>query len=345
MTALPDIKSLTPARLSALGVERGWPRYRAAQLFDWLWRRSARSFDEMTNLSKACRAELAREFSLGFLEPETTLRDRDGTVKARFRLDDGETIESVFIPDADRRTICVSTQAGCPLGCRFCYTGRHGFVRNLGWHEIAGQVQAMQQALQTRATNVVFMGMGEPFLNPDAVYDAIRTLNTDSGLGIGARHITVSTVGIPGAIRAFAAFPLQCRLAISLNAADDETRSAVMPVNQRFPLAEVLAAVREYIRTTRRRVTFEYVMLQGINDRQADLHNLARLLKGVPCKLNLIPFNPFPGAEFRPPSPAAVRRFAETLFPLLPAVTVRKSKGSTILAGCGQLAAASTHSP
>lgn len=335
---MPDLKSFTLAQLSALGAERGWPRYRAGQLFGWLWQKSARSFDAMTNLSKTCRAELAREFSLSFLEPETLIRDDDSTAKAAFRLDDGATVESVFIPDADRRTICVSTQAGCPLACRFCYTGRNGFTRNLAWHEIAGQVQAMQQTLRLKATNVVFMGMGEPFLNAEAVYDAIRVINADSGLGIGARHITVSTAGIPDAIRSFARFPLQCRLALSLNAADDATRSQLMPVNRRFPMADVLTAVREYVSITRRRVTFEYVMLKGVNDRPADLRNLVILLGDIPCKLNLIPFNPFPGSEFLPPSPAVIRRFAETLYPLLSAVTIRKSKGSSILAGCGQLA-------
>ncbi|MEO0085870.1 MAG: 23S rRNA (adenine(2503)-C(2))-methyltransferase RlmN [candidate division WOR-3 bacterium] len=337
-SGLPDLKSLTLNQLTALGVKRDWPRYRAGQLFKWLWQKSARSFDVMTNLSKTCRAELSQEFSISFLEPEAVIHDNDGSAKARFRLPDGVAVESVYIPDADRHTICVSAQAGCPLGCAFCYTGRQGFNRNLVWHEIAGQVQAMQHALDFNATNVVFMGMGEPFLNPNAVYDAIRTVNAECGLGIGARHITVSTAGIPDAIRDFARFPLQCRLALSLNAADDETRSRLMPVNHRFPLPDVLDAVREYVTITRRRVTFEYVMLKGINDRETDLRNLSLLLKGIPCKLNLIPFNPFPGSELMPPAPAVIRRFAETLYPLLPAVTVRKSKGSAILAGCGQLA-------
>ncbi|MEO0079997.1 MAG: 23S rRNA (adenine(2503)-C(2))-methyltransferase RlmN [candidate division WOR-3 bacterium] len=334
---MSDIRSLTLEELTELVQERGWESYRARQLFRWLWQKGCESFDEMTNLSKDFRAALSRDFEIGRLETLRRLRASDGTVKFTFRLHDGKLIESVYIPEDSRRTVCVSTQVGCSLGCKFCATGRQGFYRNLGWHEIAGQVLAIRQFSKT-VTNVVFMGMGEPFLNYDATAQATRVINSPDGLAIGARHITVSTAGIPDAIRAFARLGWQVRLALSLNAADDRTRSWLMPVNRRFPLAEVIVAIRDYTAKTGRRVTFEYVLIRGINDRPKDITHLATLLKGIPCKLNLIPLNPFPGCPYEPPSPAAVEKFARELYPLLPAVTIRKSKGATILAGCGQLA-------
>jgi len=335
---MTDIKSLTLEQLAALGSEQGWERFRARQVFSWLWHKGCRSFDGMTNLSKQFRVALSQNFIIGRLEPVQQLKARDGTVKFTFRLHDSELIESVYIPEGDRRTVCVSTQVGCALGCKFCFTGRQGLTRNLAWHEIAGQVLEISQLLNVRLTNVVLMGMGEPFNNYDATIQAIKTVNSPDGLAIGARHITVSTAGIPAAIRAFAQFPGQVRLALSLNASDNKTRSRLMPINRRYPLAEVLAAIRDYIAATGRRVTFEYVLVHGVNDRPQDIVQLATLLKDIPGKLNLIPLNPFPGCAYQPPSLAAVERFANALYPLLPAVTIRKSKGASILAGCGQLA-------
>ena len=400
---MTDLRSLTFAQLEALCAELGWPRYAAQQIFTWLWQKGVDDIAAMTNLSKERRALLAERYTISPLELLRTLDDEDGTTKFTFRLEDGNVIESVFIPesprpplapspqplapDPGRRTVCVSTQVGCKLGCTFCYTGRLGFKRDLAWHEIAAQVLAIRQCLGSHKsgsapdlsistspfplvsqslashksqgespksspdpafaispspfpliTNVVFMGMGEPFLNYDATIEAARTINAENGLGIGARRITISTSGIPDGIKAFTQLPQQFRLALSLNASDDETRSKLMPVNKLHPLKEVMAAMRAYTDARGKRVTFEYVLVDGVNNRDKDVKQLAVLLKGIPCKLNLIPLNPFPGCELQAPTPESVEVFARKLWPLVPAVTVRRSKGASILAGCGQLA-------
>jgi 23S rRNA (adenine2503-C2)-methyltransferase len=357
-----DLRSLTLGQLEALCAELGWPRYTAGQIFTWLWQKGVDNIAAMTNLSKERRALLAERYTVGRLELLRTLDDEDRTTKFTFKLADGNVIESVFIPDGDRRTVCVSTQVGCRLGCGFCYTGTLVFKRDLAWHEIATQVLAIRRRLGSSKsqgkspksetapdlsistypfpliTNVVFMGMGEPFLNYDATMEAARTINAENGLGIGARRITISTAGIPDGIRAFTQLPQQFRLAVSLNASDDETRSKLMPVNKLHPLKEVLAAIREYAAAKGKRVTFEYVLVDGINNRNKDVKQLAALLKGIPCKLNLIPLNPFPGCDLKAPTAESVEAFARKLWPLVPAVTVRRSKGARILAGCGQLA-------
>jgi len=373
---MQDLRSLTVARLQALCAELGWPRYTAAQIFTWLWQKGVDDIAAMTNLSKERRALLAERYSLSRPELLRTLDDEDGTTKFTFKLEDGNVIESVFIPEtpppapspsslapgSGRRTVCVSTQVGCKLGCDFCFTGTLGFKRDLAWHEIATQVLAVRQHLGSAKsqgespksdsssdlsispfpfpliTNVVFMGMGEPFLNYDATIEAAKTINAENGLGIGARRITISTSGIPDGIRAFTTLPQQFRLALSLNASDDETRSQLMPVNRIHPLKEVMAAIRAYTDAKNKRVTFEYVLVDGINNRDKDVKQLAALLKGIPCKLNLIPLNPCPGCKLKPPTPESVETFARKLWPLVPAVTVRRSKGASILAGCGQLA-------
>jgi 23S rRNA (adenine2503-C2)-methyltransferase len=389
---MTDLRSLTFAQLEALCAELGWPRYAAQQVSTWLWQKGVDDIAAMTNLSKERRALLAERYTISPLELLRTLDDEDGTTKFTFKLEDGNIIESVFIPesprpplapspqplapDSGRRTVCVSTQVGCKLGCAFCYTGRLGFKRNLAWHEIAAQVLSVRQYMGSHksqgessksgsvpdsaispfpfvipprsfaispfplplVTNVVFMGMGEPFLNYDATVEAARTINAESGLGIGARRITISTSGIPEGIKAFTQLPQQFRLALSLNASDDETRSKLMPVNKLHPLKEVIAAMRTYTDARGKRVTFEYVLVDGVNNRDKDVKQLAALLKGIPCKLNLIPLNPFPGCELEAPTPESVEVFARKLWPLVPAVTVRRSKGASILAGCGQLA-------
>jgi len=337
-----DLRSLTLAELQSEFAALGWPRYTAGQIFTWLWQKGIDDLAAMTNLSKERRALLAERHSLSPPELLRTLGDEDGTTRFTFKLADGNVIESVYIPDSDRRTVCVSTQVGCRLGCNFCYTGTLGFKRNLAWHEIASQVLSVRSFVIRHSnfgiTNVVFMGMGEPFLNYDATIEAAKTINADNGLGIGARRITISTSGIPDGIRAFAQLPQQFRLALSLNASDDETRSRLMPVNKLHPLKEVMAAIRAYTDAKGKRVTFEYVLVDGINNRDKDAKQLAALLKGIPCKLNLIPLNPFPGCELKAPSAESVETFARKLWPLVPAVTVRRSKGARILAGCGQLA-------
>lgn len=379
---MQDLRSLTVTQLQALCAELGWPRYTAAQVFTWLWQKGVDDIAAMTNLSKERRALLAERYNLNRPELLRTLDDEDGTTKFTYKLEDGNVIESVLIgevsgvpgfkgpgsgtrtpepPDPGtpgRRTVCVSTQVGCKLGCDFCFTGTLGFTRDLAWHEIASQVLSVRSFVTRQSpiansstppsslltanssplTNVVFMGMGEPFLNYDATIEAAKTINAENGLGIGARRITISTSGIPDGIRAFTKVEQQFRLALSLNASDDETRSMLMPVNRIHPLKEVMAAIRAYTDAKNKRVTFEYVLVDGINNRDKDVKQLAALLKGMPCKLNLIPLNPFPGCELKPPSMESVEAFARKLWPLVPAVTVRRSKGAIILAGCGQLA-------
>jgi 23S rRNA (adenine2503-C2)-methyltransferase len=341
---MQDLRSLTIAQLQALCTELGWPRYTASQVFTWLWHRGIDDIQGMSNLSKERRSLLGERYTVKRLELLRTIADADGTTKFTFRLADGNAVESVYIPDNDRRTVCVSTQVGCRLGCSFCFTGTLGFTRDLAWHEIAGQVLEVRSlnthgsSLIAPVTNVVFMGMGEPFLNYEATIEAARTMNSEQGMGIGARRITISTSGIPDGIRAFTRLPQQFRLAVSLNAADDETRSGLMPVGLLHPLAEVVTAVREYAAAKSKRVTFEYVLVDGINNRDTDIRQLAALLRGIPCKVNLIPLNPFPGCSLKAPSEQSLDTFARKLWPLVPAVTIRRSKGSRILAGCGQLA-------
>lgn len=336
----PDLLSLTRDDLIALSSELGWPSFRARQIHHWLWHRGTTEIEAMTTLSKEQRRLLAERFSLAPLTPAATVSDEDGTARYAFRLADGAVIESVYIPDKSRRTVCISTQVGCGLGCAFCATGRLGLTRSLAWHEIAGQVLAVRRLAQQPLTNVVFMGMGEPLLNLDAVVEAIRAINDDEGIGIGARHITVSTAGIPEGIRAYAELGLQTRLALSLNAADDATRSQLMPINRVHPLTEVLAAVRDYANVKGKRVTFEYLLVRGVNDHLEDAARVGRLLKGIPSKVNLIPLNPFPGCELEAPTPDRITGFERRLWPHVGAVTVRRSRGARIQAGCGQLAGA-----
>ncbi len=336
---MTDIKSLTLEQLSQIGEQNGWEPYRARQIFTWLWQKDANSFAEMTNLSKTLRQQLAQNFFISHLTPICTHSSPDGAIKITFRLSDNNIIESVLISDEDRRTFCVSTQVGCPLGCRICATGQLGFKRNLQWFEIVEQIQGITRATGIKPTNIVFMGMGEPLLNLSQTLEAVRVINSNYGLKIGARRITISTAGIPQGIRELARFPLQIRLAISLNAPTDELRSQLMPINRQSPIKKILEAVREYYHLTHRRVTFEYVLIDRVNNRPEDIQRLPQLLKSIPCKINIIPFNPFPGSPFKAPPPSAVQKFALALYPHLPAVTIRKSKGATVFAGCGQLAA------
>lgn len=334
-----DIKSFNLEELNLLAEKLSWEKYRPMQIFQWLYQKDAQSFDQMTNLNKQLRTQLAQRFYISRLEPVRTIKSEDRTTKCTFKLDDGNLIESVLIFDQNRRTICVSTQAGCALGCHFCATAKMGFKRNLKWFEIVEQIQALIRTTSIQPTNIVLMGMGEPLLNLDEVLNAVKVINSNYGLRIGARRITISTAGIPEGILQIARFPLQIRLAISLNATDDKTRSQLMPVNKRYPLKSLLNAAREYVKITRRRLTFEYVLIPGINNLPDDAVRLTKLLKNIPCKVNLIPFNPFPGTKFQPPSEKEVKQFAQALYPYLPAVTIRKSKGGSIQAGCGQLAA------
>ncbi len=327
-----NLYDLDEQGLEALLASWGQPRFRAGQVRKWLYDQRVGSFDEMTNLPKALRERLAAEATLGTLKVAAEQQSRDGTVKRLYQLADGKRVESVLMPyDDGRRTACISTQAGCAMACAFCATGQMGFSRHLTPGEI------VEQALKFgRPTNVVLMGMGEPFHNYDASLTAIRRLMSD--LGIGARHITVSTVGLVPQIRRFAEEGLQVRLAVSLHAATDDERGAIMPVNKRWPLEELMAACRDYARISGRRITFEWALIAGVNDDVATAHRLGRLISGMPAHVNLIPLNPTRGYQGQPTAAPAADRFVAALAEHGIPATVRVRRGIDIDAGCGQLA-------
>ena len=322
----------------------GEPPYRARQVFEWAWKHLVRDFSAMTNLPVPLRERLSREFVIGAATPGATLMDaEEGTEKVLLTLRDGEAIETVLMRDDDRRTVCVSTQVGCPIGCAFCATGRMGFRRDLSPGEIALQVlffAAKLKAEGQRVTHVVLMGMGEPLLNHDATLKAIRNLNHPWGLNLGARRFTVSTVGIVPGILRLAEEGLQLNLAISLHAPWDDLRAELVPAARKYPIADVLAAAGEYVCATKRRVTYEYVLLYGVNDSPAAARALAELLRGRLAHVNLIPFNPAPGLPFKRPPLRRVEAFKRELLRRGIDVTVRYSRGVRIQAGCGQLRAA-----
>lgn len=333
-----DIRDLSFDELRAVLAEDGEPAYRAEQVFAWLYRRGASSFAEFTDLPRPLRDRLAARFSLRPLEAAEVRRSADGTTKTLFRLSDGWNIETVFIPSGTRRTICLSTQAGCKFSCAFCASGKGGFHRHLTPGEILGQVLHFRSGPDAGLTNLVFMGMGEPLDNLDNVERVLRVLNDPRGFGFAARRMTVSTCGLVPGIERFARIDLQINLSISLHAADDETRNRLMPVNRRYPLAELISACEDYLAAGGRKITFEYVLLKGVNDRPADAERLARLARRLGAKVNLIAFSPVEGLPFERPDPEAASAFAGRLRNKGTAVTVRSSKGSDIQAACGQLA-------
>jgi 23S rRNA (adenine2503-C2)-methyltransferase len=306
----------------------------------WVYQRRATSLAAMTDVPRALRDELAETFVVPALRPVTVQRSRDGTRKLLFRLPGGEPFESVLIPDVPRLTLCISSQAGCGMGCRFCATAQLGLKRNLRASDIAQQVLAAHDALDEgeRITNIVFMGMGEPLANFDAVVESIEILTAEWGQGFSGRRITVSTVGLVPQMQRLVD-ETSVNLAVSLTATTNALRDDLMPINRRYPLEALLAACRALPIGQRRRITFEYVLLAGVNDAEADADRLKRLLRGIRAKVNLIPFNAFPGSEFRPPAPQQVRRFQERLLAADVSATVRHSKGPDIFAACGQLAA------
>jgi 23S rRNA (adenine2503-C2)-methyltransferase len=320
-------------------VELGQARYRGRQLFHWVQARRATDFDTMTTLSRDLRATLASRVTVSRPEVAREQRATDGTRKFLFRLCDGEEIESVLIPDDDRLTACISTQVGCPLACRFCLTGLMGMRRNLTAAEIVGEILALQDALVEgeRISNIVLMGMGEPLLNFHEVERALRILRDEHGANFSPRRITLSTAGhVPG-IQKLAASDLGVNLAVSLSATTDEVRDRLMPINKRWPIAELLKACRAYPLPQRRRLTFEYVMLDGVNDTTEDAKRLARLLRGVRCKINLIPFNATPDLPDRPSPRERIETFQQMLYDAHLTATIRESRGRDISAACGML--------
>jgi 23S rRNA (adenine2503-C2)-methyltransferase len=339
-----NLLDLDRAGMEAFFAAHGEKPFRASQVMQWVYQRGVGEFEAMSDLAKSLRAWLSEHAEI---RPPAVAREQvshDGTVKWLFRLEDGNGIESVFIPEEGRGTLCISSQVGCSLNCSFCSTARQGYNRDLSAAEIVAQVFVAQRALIARGlgerpiTNIVFMGMGEPLLNFEAVVTAIRLLLDDLAYGLSKRRVTVSTAGVVPAIdRLREACPVS--LAVSLHAPNDALRDRLVPLNKKYPLAELLAACRRYVdRQPRRRVTFEYVMLAGVNDGPAEARALVRLLGDVPAKVNLIPWNPFPGTDYRTSEPAAVDRFRDILMAANLMTVTRKTRGDDIDAACGQLA-------
>ena len=342
MNDLVPLKDLTPADLELWIQEAGQPAYRARQLLKWIYAQNVEDFQEMTDVSKDFRGWLEQHARILSVMREKVLTDKDGTRKLLFRLLDGERIESVLIDEERRLTLCVSSQVGCALGCRFCLTGEKGYRRNLSAGEIVDQICAARRELgpEERITNLVFMGMGEPLANLQQVAKALEIITSDHGLNFSTRKVTLSTVGlVPEMLELSRLFPI--KLAVSLHAADNETRARIMPINRRYPLEELLEACRQLELPRRQRITFEYLLLAGVNDSAADARKLAKLLKGLRAKINLIPFNEYPGSPFKRPAPNRIEDFQKILQEEHYTATVRQSRGAGIMAACGQL----THSP
>ena len=346
------LKSLAPEALDAWLSERVTPAWRVKAVIKWIYAKGALDWDEMSDLPKARREELAGQATLCSVEPVTTLRSKtDGSVKTLFRLADKQTVEAVSMAGERHPTFCISSQIGCPLDCVFCETGRMGFRRNLTQDEIVDQVLALQRELPPDSVrpNLVFMGMGEPLMNFDALVGALRWLGDPDGLGYGGRRITVSTAGLPRRIMDLAESPVKVGLALSLNAADYDTRKLLMPSMHKHRIEVLLKTCEAYAEATKRRVTLEYVLIAGVNDRHEDAANLRKLTRRRPFKLNIIPYNPgstqvrialpgMPGqVELRRPTPEQVDRFVGRLIGAVPAVTVRWSQGTDVGGGCGQL--------
>jgi 23S rRNA (adenine2503-C2)-methyltransferase len=342
--------------LEALLTSWGEPRFRAEQVWKWLYSSLAGNLEEMTNLPRVLRERLAAETVLSLLGPLAVEESLTGqTRKVLFRLRDGNTLESVLMDYYDRRTACISTQVGCGMGCIFCATGQGGLARNLSAGEIVAQVLYFAREIRAAeiekadalglqadlavhpVTHVVFMGMGEPLANYEATWQAIETLVDERGYNLGARHITLSTVGLVPGIRRLAREGLPITLAVSLHAADDELRNRLVPINRRYPLADLMVAIRDYLDTTHRRVTFEYALIDGVNDAPEQARSLADLLSGILGHVNLIPLNPTPGSPLQPSPREQVDAFRHILEQAGIRTTVRIRRGIDIQAGCGQL--------
>ncbi len=330
-----DLKGLSLKQLEQLLLEFGKEKYRVKQLLRWIYQRAVSDFEQMTDLAKVFRRQLAEHAYVSAWQPEAVEESRDGTKKYLFRLSDGESIEAVRIPmDEGRATLCISTQVGCAMQCRFCLTGNFGLTRNLTVAEIVNQVCAAQA--DAPISNIVLMGMGEPLHNLDNVVAALQILYLDDGLGFGTRRVTLSTSGLVPEIAALAE-QVKVQLAVSLNATTDEVRDRLMPINKKYPLAVLLAACRDYTQKTRQKITFEYILIRAVNDSIADAKRLVQLLHGLPCKINLIPFNEHEGSEFKCPAEETISTFQSYLMQRQIITMRRASKGQDISAACGQL--------
>lgn len=334
-----DLRGLLLPELEDVAERLGERRYRGRQIARWVYTHGAGAVDEMIDLPHAFRTRLQAGWRISALVLRRAHDAPDGSAtKYLVALDDDQTIECVLMRfDDGRRTACISTQVGCAMGCGFCATGLGGFSRNLSAGEILGQALLIRAHADARLSNVVFMGMGEPLANYDATIRTARLLSAPYGLGIGMRHLTISTVGLVPQIRRLAKERLQLTLAVSLHAPTDDLRTHLVPVNQRFPLADLLAACREYIAETGRRITFEYVLIDGLNDHDEEAHILARLVRDLRCHINVIPLNPVAGIRFRRPPVSRVHAFGRILRRAGIPITVRIERGTEIQAACGQL--------
>lgn len=337
-----NVKGLELSALEALMLKWEQPKFRARQLMLWLYHRRAINFDEMTDISKAFRAELKERayISQPKLLTKTDSSSREA-VKYLFELEDGNRVESVLIYDQNRVTVCLSTQVGCSQGCAFCATGRMGLIRHLTAAEIIDQLMFIEADLGggKQATNVVLMGMGEPLANYKQTMKSLRLMTASEGLMVAQRKITVSTSGLAPQMRRFADEGLKVGLAVSLNATTDDVRDELMPINKKYPISEVLAAAREWAIKVKRRVTIEYVLVREINDSTEDARRLCKMLRHIPGKLNLIAFNEVEGVDFKSPAPEKVEQFRQIMADGHYVAPIRASKGSDITAACGQLRA------
>ena len=324
----------------------GQPKFRARQLYGWIYQKGVKQFDDMHNIAKDLRQALMRTHHLNRPGVTADQLSTDGTRKFLLTFQDGKAAEMVFIPESDRGTLCISSQVGCTLTCKFCHTGTQLFVRNLEVGEIIGQLMLARDLLddwqtptdkRRTITNIVFMGMGEPLFNTNHVIAAVKLLTDGHGIGLTRRRVTVSTSGVvPDIVKL--GEESGAALAVSLHAAHDELRSRLVPINRRYPLHDLMAALKAYPGLSNaRRITFEYIMLDGVNDKDGDAKALARLIAGIPAKINLIPFNPWPGSDFMPSPDARMEKFSHILSKAGFTVTIRKTRGQDILAACGQL--------
>lgn len=333
-----NVKGLDKKELEELLTSFNLPKYRIKQIFKWIYQKQVYSWEEMTDLPNYLRQTFIEQgFSLGCLKISARAKAADKTVKYLFELDDQSKIESIYLPEPERNTVCFSTQVGCGMGCIFCATGQIGFIRNLTAAEIVDQPLRIIRDTKSKINNLVAMGQGEPFANYQQLLKAIMLINDPDGLGIGARHITISTSGIIPGIKKLAEDKLQVNLAVSLHAADDELRNRLMPINKKYPLRDLLEACQDYIAQTSRRITFEYTLIKGVNDRPVDLKNLIKMLSGLLCHINLIPFNPVPNSDFQRSEPNRIVEFAKELNKAHIETTVRKARGENLAAACGQL--------
>ncbi len=333
-----DLKGMDRADLEGFAKMHGLDAFRGRQIFRWIYQVGSPDFAAMSDISRDLRAELAEKAEITEIACEQKLVSLDGSVKFLFRLPDGPHIESVLIPETDRITLCVSSQAGCPAQCRFCATGQLGYKRNLKTGEIVDQFLQAQRYSPRRITNIVFMGMGEPMLNLDNVLKACRIINDDYGPSLSQKKITISTVGIVRGMKKFIDSAKKLGLALSLHSADEEIRAKIIPVAVKNKLADIMAEAKRYTEVCGRRISFEYLLLGGVNDSIPDAKKLVRLIEGIPCKINLMRYNPIDGLQYRRPDEDDVIKFRDYLYPRVYAVTIRESRGIDIKGACGQLA-------